>query len=84
MCKKMNCIIISIVVLFSAVLGSLILMVPKAVDNDNAFSAVKAMQHIEVISRKPHSVFETESHEEVRQYIYNVIGNGVISARARL
>lgn len=66
--------IVLIVLLLSAVLSMFVLMtpVPKRMAPDT-FSAVEAARHIEVISRKPHSVFDPEAHEEVRLYLKDVL-----------
>ncbi len=42
---------------------------PKPSDTVGSFSAVRAAEHIEVISRKPHSYYDQTELEEVRVYI---------------
>jgi len=59
-----------IVLLFSGLLSSFVLMTPVPQRaTESQFSAAEAAKHIEVISREPHSVFDTEAHEDVRLYL---------------
>lgn len=58
------------VFLLSFLLSLFVLYTPTPVPmNDETFSAAKAAEHISVISKEPHSVFDPVAHEEVRQYI---------------
>lgn len=57
----------------SLFLSLFVLYTPKPKMSDGSFSAVRALEHIEVISREPHSVFDPVAHEAVRQYIKNTL-----------
>lgn len=57
----------------SLFLSLFVLYTPKPKMSDGSFSAVRALEHIEVISREPHSVFDPVAHEAVRQYIKNTM-----------
>lgn len=53
----------------SLVLSLFVLYTPKPKMESDRFSAIRALEHIEVISREPHSVFDPVAHEAVRSYI---------------
>lgn len=61
--------------LVAVVLSLFVLYTPKPVskDNNHSFSAIRAQEHIEVISREPHSYYDRAEHEEVRQYLLNTL-----------
>ncbi|MDY0277589.1 MAG: M28 family peptidase [Acholeplasma sp.] len=48
---------------------------PVAKDNKTAFSAIRAAEHIENISREPHSYYDRVEHERVRQYLIETLSN---------
>ena len=64
-----------IFLLVSLILSTFVLYTPKPVakDLENKFSAIRAQEHIEVISRSPHSYYDRVEHEEVRQYLINTL-----------
>ncbi|VEU81054.1 M28 family metallopeptidase [Haploplasma axanthum] len=57
------------------VLSMFVLYTPRPSDSkdESRFSAVRAAEHIEVISRKPHSYYDRDEHEEVRQYLSDTL-----------
>src|SRR5690554_814693 len=61
--------------LITLVLSMFVLYTPKPVPKDKLgeFSAIRAQEHIEVISRKPHSYYDRAEHEEVRQYLIETL-----------
>lgn len=59
--------------LVSLFLSLFVLYTPKPKMTEGAFSAIRALEHIEVISREPHSVFDPIAHEAVRLYIKNTM-----------
>lgn len=62
--------------LLGLILSLFVLYTPKAKDKTHSsFSAVRAMEHIEVISRKPHSYYDQIELEEVRVYIEETLGD---------
>ena len=65
---------VSLMTLFISLLLSLfVLYTPTPQISGNQFSAIRAAEHIEVISREPHSVFDPVAHEEVRLYIKDTL-----------
>lgn len=67
--KKVSC----ITLLVSLLLSLFVLYTPTPTLKDNQFSAIRAAEHIEVISREPHSVFDEDAHEAVRVYIKDTL-----------
>jgi hypothetical protein len=65
-CLKKVAMLTTLVSLF---LSLFVLYTPKPKMSPNGFSAARALEHIEVISREPHSVFDPIAHEAVRLYI---------------
>lgn len=65
-----------IVLIISILLAFFVLYIPapKSADTKNSFSAVRAQQYIKEISREPHSYYERDAHENVRQYLIDEIG----------
>lgn len=64
----------------------LVLWTPRpqsSAEGADRFSAVYAAEYIEVISRKPHSVFDPEAHEEARLYLRDKLGKLVGAQRVR-
>src|SRR5690554_2284288 len=57
------------------VLTCFVLYTPPAVNSNDTsqFSAIRAQQYIEVISRKPHSYYDRVEHEEVRLYLIETL-----------
>lgn len=65
---------VSLMTLFvSLILSLFVLYTPTPSLQTNQFSAIRAAEHIEVISREPHSVFDEDAHEEVRLYIKDTL-----------
>lgn len=66
-----------IFLLVTLILSMFVLYTPKPVSKDKKgeFSAIRAQEHIEVISRKPHSYYDRLEHEEVRQYLIETLNN---------
>ncbi|NCA96410.1 MAG: M28 family peptidase, partial [Methanomicrobia archaeon] len=62
-----------ITLLVSLLLSLFVLYTPTPSLQDNQFSAIRAAEHIEVISREPHSVFDEDAHEAVRVYIKDTL-----------
>lgn len=62
-----------ITTLVSLVLSLFVLYTPKPKMALDSFSAIRALEHIEVISREPHSVFDPIAHEAVRLYIKDTL-----------
>ncbi len=68
--KSKNLKIALSVLVFSLILSMFVLYTPTPISKDSdVFSAAQATEHIEVISREPHSVFDPVAHETVRLYI---------------
>ncbi|HAQ55920.1 MAG TPA: hypothetical protein DCR44_00710 [Acholeplasmatales bacterium] len=67
--KRANGIIVLTVVLISFLLATFVLYTPAPQHSETGFSAVYAAGHIAEIAREPHSVFEREAHETVREYL---------------
>ncbi len=67
--KRFSLTIMTAVLIVAFVLGACILITPAASADTASFSAENAASYLKVISSKPHSVFDTEAHEEVRQYL---------------
>ena len=66
---KVKKLILSLLTIFAILLG-FVAIAPTTVKNDeNGFSAVNALKHLQTITLKPHSVYDYENHEEVRQYL---------------
>ena len=51
------------------VLGGCILITPAPSADTQGFSAQNALSYLQEIAKQPHSVFDTEAHENVRLYI---------------
>ncbi len=62
-----------LVTALSLFLSLFVLYTPKPKLVENQFSAIRALEHIEVISREPHSVFDPIAHETVRVYIKDTL-----------
>lgn len=71
--KKINYIIMACVLAIGFVLSICIMCLPSSSDDRSGFSAESAAEYLEVISSKPHSVFDEENHEEVRQYLLSTL-----------
>ena len=67
--KRFNGIVVLVVTVLSFIVSTFVLFTPNASADPAGFSAVQAAEHIGVISREPHSVFDREAHETVRQYL---------------
>src|SRR5690606_31592408 len=69
--KKLPILILLVVL----VLSLFVLYTPGATpsNNQSSFSAVRAQEHIKEISREPHSYYEREAHEDVRQYLLTTL-----------
>ncbi len=62
--------------LLGLILSLFVLYTPKVKDKTHSsFSATRAMEHIEVISRKPHSYYDQIELEEVRVYIEDTLSS---------
>lgn len=72
--QKKRFILVFVIVLL---LSMFVLRTPKplASNVEDKFSAVRASEHIEVISRKPHSYYDREELEEVKDYLVNTLSN---------
>jgi hypothetical protein len=66
---RKNGFIVLLVVLVSFLVSTFVLFTPVPSADEDGFSAVIAASHIAEISREPHSVFDREAHETVRQYL---------------
>lgn len=71
--KNISIIILCIVLILSFFV--LYTPMPTPSDDGTRFSAIRASEHIEVISREPHSYYEQYSLEKVKNYIENTLGN---------
>lgn len=71
--KKINLIIIACVLALSFALGVCIMTLPRSSGDLNGFSAENAASYLKEISKKPHSVFDEENHEEVRLYLLETL-----------
>ncbi len=71
--KKINYIIMACVLVIGVALGACIMCLPSSSADTSGFSAENAAGYLEVISQKPHSVFDEENHEEVRQYLLTTL-----------
>ncbi|MBN3489936.1 M28 family peptidase [Acholeplasma equirhinis] len=71
--KKLPIIFLAVTLLLSL----FVLYTPGAsAKNDTTqFSAVRAQEHIEVISREPHSYYDRDAHEDVRQYLISTLSD---------
>jgi hypothetical protein len=74
---KGNRLFVVVVVLISFVLSTFVLYTPIPRFSTEQFSAVRAASYIEAFSREPHSVFDAEAHEDVRQYLIETVGSFV-------
>lgn len=54
-------------------LSLFVLYTPAPVIKETSFSAIRAQEYIQVISREPHSYYDRPEHEEVRQYLVNTL-----------
>ncbi len=61
--------VVFLFVLLSVLFSLFVLYTPKPSMAADQFSAIRALEHIEVISREPHSVFDPVEHEAVRLYL---------------
>ncbi len=71
--KHISLTIMAVMLIAAFVLGACILITPAASADTSTFSAENAATYLKVISSKPHSVFDAEAHEEVRQYLKNTL-----------
>ena len=71
--KHISLTIMAVMLTAAFVLGACILITPAASADTSTFSAENAATYLKVISSKPHSVFDAEAHEEVRQYLKNTL-----------
>lgn len=70
---KLKKIIISLIAIVAILLG-FIGIAPTVVKNDDGdFNAINALKHLSIITQKPHSVYDYENHEEVRQYLLKTV-----------
>lgn len=55
------------------IIGSYTLSTPKVYNGSDTsrFSAISAARYLNVIAKKPHSIHDKQSHEEVYQYLYD-------------
>ena len=66
---KVKKLILSLLTIFAILLG-FVAIAPTTVKNDeNEFSAVNALKHLQTITLKPHWVYDYENHEEVTLYL---------------
>ena len=69
----------------SFVLSQMVLKTPPIKSNESEFSGKNALEHIQEISKEPHSVFDYEAHENVRKYIIETsssfVGNDNVAER---
>ncbi len=63
--------------LVSFVLSQMVLKTPSMKNDESEFSGKNALEHIQEISKEPHSVFDYEAHENVRKYIIETAGSFV-------
>ncbi len=68
---KKKSVIIVMIVLVATLFGFLAITSPTVKNLETDFNAINAVKHIKEISKQPHSVYDYEAHEEVRQYIIN-------------
>ena len=61
------------VLVIGVALGACIMCLPSSSADTSGFSAENAAGYLKVISQKPHSVFDEENHEEVRQCLHFAI-----------
>lgn len=73
--KHISLIITCAVLVVFFVLGCCTLITPSVKEDDNEFSAAKAMEYLSVIAKEPHSVFDTEAHERVRLYLKQTLSD---------
>ena len=73
--KHISLIITCAVLAVFFVLGCCTLITPSVKEDDNGFSAAKAMEYLSVIAKEPHSVFDTEAHERVRLYLKQTLSD---------
>ena len=71
--KKINYIIMACVLVIGVALGACIMCLPSSSADTSGFSAENAAGYLKEISKKPHSVFDEENHEEVRQYLLTTL-----------
>lgn len=69
--------------LISIGLSLLVLYTPSPKMDEHRFSSIRALAHIETISREPHSVFDADAHEQVRQYIKDTLAGYLGPANVR-
>lgn len=67
--KHLSLIITCVVLAVAFVLGGCILITPAPSADTQGFSAQNALSCLQEIAKQPHSVFDTEAHENVRLYI---------------
>ncbi len=67
--KYISLVITASVLVIAFVLGGSILAIPTATDNTKYFSATNALNYLKNIASEPHSVFDTQAHENVRLYL---------------
>ena len=67
--KHLSLIITCVVLAVAFVLGGCILITPAPSADTQGFSAQNALSYLQEIAKQPHSVFDTEAHENVRLYI---------------
>lgn len=69
MIKKLT---LTLVAFLAVVIGFLTIAPSEMSFDDAGYNSKNALEHLQVIADKPHSVTDYEAHEEVRQYILNV------------
>lgn len=74
---KSNRLIVFVITLVSFLLSTFVLYTPIPRFSTEEFSAVRAASYIEAISREPHSVFDPDAHETVRQYLIDTVSGFV-------
>jgi hypothetical protein len=68
-----KCLIAILTLVVSVCLSMFVLCTPKPVTEEQKFSSTRALTYIEEISREPHSVFDSDAHENVRLYIKDTL-----------
>lgn len=66
---KIKKLIMSIVGIFAILMGFISIAPSTMSFDDHDYNAKNALEHLQVIADKPHSVKHYEAHEEVRQYL---------------
>ncbi|MFA5007010.1 MAG: M28 family peptidase [Candidatus Izemoplasmatales bacterium] len=78
--RRFSGVVVLAVTVLSFILSTFVLFTPAPSADAAGFSAVQAAAHIAEISREPHSVFDPEAHETVRQYLKDAFSEYVGAA----